>query len=210
MPSSAGLNHAVGRLAPNPFGLYDMYGNATELAVTPQDRFVDRGGDAGVSAWRARSASRYGVGHPDETNFRRGFRVAIAVSASGRKPESDQLRFQGSWQLADMEKNGNKRGEADLKEIHWVFDGSKYTLKLHTTLQEGTVSLDSSQEPKQIDLAVTAGPDKDQTYHGIFKFVDDEIVLCFPDNTRGERPKTLTAAAGSGQIVYVLKRKKPE
>jgi uncharacterized protein (TIGR03067 family) len=77
-PRSAGVNHPVGRLAPNPFGLYDMYGNAIELAVTPQNQPLDRGGDAGMSAWRSRSASRYNVDHPDETNFRRGLRVAIA------------------------------------------------------------------------------------------------------------------------------------
>ena len=85
-PNSAGLNHPVGRLAPNPFGLYDMYGNATELAITPQGQPKDRGGDAGVSAWRARSASCFNVGHPDETNFRRGFRVAIVGDLKPKTP----------------------------------------------------------------------------------------------------------------------------
>jgi uncharacterized protein (TIGR03067 family) len=74
---SSGLNHPVGRLTPNPFGLYDIYGNATELAISSQNQVMDRGGDAGVSAWRARSAIRYLADPVDETNFRRGFRVVV-------------------------------------------------------------------------------------------------------------------------------------
>ncbi|HXD88301.1 MAG TPA: hypothetical protein VN641_17565 [Urbifossiella sp.] len=34
-------------MAANPFGLHDVYGNAVELAFTPQGRPIDRGGDAG-------------------------------------------------------------------------------------------------------------------------------------------------------------------
>ncbi|HEY2785182.1 MAG TPA: SUMF1/EgtB/PvdO family nonheme iron enzyme [Fimbriiglobus sp.] len=83
MPLADGLNHPVGRLSANPFGLRDVYGNAIELAFTPQGRPMDRGGDAGMSAWRSRSASRYEANHPDETNFRRGFRVAATGNLKG-------------------------------------------------------------------------------------------------------------------------------
>jgi serine/threonine protein kinase/formylglycine-generating enzyme required for sulfatase activity len=112
-PQSAGLNHPVGRLAPNPFGLYDMYGNATELVVTPQNRVMDRGGDAGVSAWRSRSATRWLCDPANETNFRRGFRVAIVelkpktpadttvlqalrdeVTAKERVVQNDEVRYE--------------------------------------------------------------------------------------------------------------------
>jgi hypothetical protein len=79
-------------MAANPFGLHDVYGNAVELAFTPQGRPIDRGGDAGMSAWRSRSASRYDVDHPDETNFRRGFRVAVVGNLKGKNapPPRDQ------------------------------------------------------------------------------------------------------------------------
>ena len=68
---------SVGRLSPNLFGLYDMYGNASQLTVSPQDQPVDRGGDAGVSARRARSATRFSAIIRMRRTFVAGFRVAM-------------------------------------------------------------------------------------------------------------------------------------
>jgi uncharacterized protein (TIGR03067 family) len=54
---------------------------------------------------------------------------------------------------------------------------------------------------------VTAGPDKGKTYRGIYKFVDDELVLCFPGDTAAERPKEFSGNVGKGQALYALKKK---
>lgn len=79
VPHSSGMNQPVGRLAANPFGLFDVYGNATELTTTPQQTVVERGGQAGESAQRARSAWRVPVEKVNETHARRGLRVVCKV-----------------------------------------------------------------------------------------------------------------------------------
>ncbi len=86
LPHSNGKFYPVGRWAANPFGLFDMHGNAAELAVTPQEAAVERGGRSTESPLRARSAWRIPVEKAPETHFRRGFRVAIVGDLKVNQP----------------------------------------------------------------------------------------------------------------------------
>ena len=47
---------------------------------------------------------------------------------------------------------------------------------------------------------------KGATQKGLFVFEKDSLRICF--GQEGKRPKELTAKAGSGQAMYVLKREK--
>lgn len=96
-PEAKAGTHAVGRKAPNRWGLYDMLGNvfewvqdawhdsyegaptdgsASEAPEAPADRVV-RGGSWGGYARYCRSAYRYG-GSPDDRDVTLGFRCARA------------------------------------------------------------------------------------------------------------------------------------
>ena len=72
------------------------------------------------------------------------------------------------------------------------------------------MTLDPSKDPRQIDFAVTARDVKGKTYRGIYKFLDDELLLCFPVAARPPvpDPRGISGNAGNGQALYVLKKKK--
>jgi uncharacterized protein (TIGR03067 family) len=128
-----------------------------------------------------------------------------AFTVAGCKQDADLKGLQGVWLMTAAEADGVKVTPSEAK---WVFKDNTYTLKVGTMLQEGTVTLDPTKKPKSIDLTVTTGTDKGLTYRGIYKFVDDELLLCFPKDTKAERPKELSGNAGNGQTLTVLKRKK--
>jgi uncharacterized protein (TIGR03067 family) len=134
--------------------------------------------------------------------------IALPLRAESPKaPDAkDELtKFAGVWLLSVAEQDGRKGNSADLK---WVFEGDKSTLKNGTQVEEAAVKLGPGRSPKWIDLEVTSGKNKGQTYQGIYKFVDDELLLCFPKDTKSERPAEFSGNAGNGQTLTILKRKK--
>jgi formylglycine-generating enzyme required for sulfatase activity len=78
--------HRVGRRRANPFGLYDMLGNAEELCDWEKDgRQLSRGGHVNLEPWLCRSASRWAF-LAGEPYYRRGFRVAIVGELKPKAP----------------------------------------------------------------------------------------------------------------------------
>ena len=86
VPHASGKHHPVGQLAANPFGLFDMYGNAGELVLTAHGEEYQRGGTAGESPLRGRSASRVPVRGDLDPIWTRGFRVAVVGDLKGKLP----------------------------------------------------------------------------------------------------------------------------
>jgi len=66
----------VGLKSPNAFGLFDLAGNASEMALDPSGKMILRGGNAGCLPHQLRSAARERENHSDPT-YRNGFRIAI-------------------------------------------------------------------------------------------------------------------------------------
>ena len=100
--------------------------------------------------------------------------VLIAASAGNDAAKKDLEKFQGNWQLISMERDGKKTPPEDAKKITLTIQGDKFILRKDAvTISEGTMKLDATKKPKQINETLTTGPNKGKIFSAIYE-VDDE------------------------------------
>lgn len=115
--------------------------------------------------------------------------------------DPDQEKLQGKWTVESFVYNGLPVDE--LKNAVRQFSGDKYTLT-PTSGEEfnGTIKLDSSQKPKQIDLQLS-----DRTLQGIYEIEGDTLRMSYALEG-DERPTELASQPDSGVVLVVHKRAK--
>jgi uncharacterized protein (TIGR03067 family) len=122
------------------------------------------------------------------------------------KKEMDQL--QGTWTVASGEHNGEKVPEEQIKLIKLTIKDDKMTVKRgDETIFAGTVKVDPTTNPKQIDVTVTEGEGKGKTRQAIYALDGDTMKLCHGEDDQ-PRPKELASKKADNTALMVLKRAK--
>ncbi len=79
--------------------------------------------------------------------------VPWRLVAAEPKSANDAKNLQGTWQAVDLEANGEKRPDDQMKELQIVFKGDEvFAIKPDGEGRKVKFKLDSSKTPKAIDL----------------------------------------------------------
>lgn len=112
--------------------------------------------------------------------------------------------LQGSWTIDAMEVDGQEMPDA-MVAGRIVVQGDRFTSLGMGAVYEGTLRLDASTAPRQIDMKFDAGPEKGNSNPGIYELNGDAWRLCLA--TRGSvRPRSFATMAGSGFALETLTR----
>jgi uncharacterized protein (TIGR03067 family) len=136
--------------------------------------------------------------------------IGLSPAVSGEKdsPAAKELaKLQGTWKRASVEVDGKKPPPQVLEFVTLTVEGDRYTLEQAGQKRTGTLKLDPTKTPKQIDFVETAGPDKGKTFVGIYEIDGDTWRYCLPASGK-VRPREFDGAEGSRQGLYVNKRRK--
>jgi uncharacterized protein (TIGR03067 family) len=114
----------------------------------------------------------------------------------------DQEKIQGTWTLTAGERNGKALPDEVIKHIKLIFSGQQLITKNKDRKTEATFSLDSSKEPKEIDLDMDGNIGK-----GIYQLEGDTLKIAHGEV--GDARPTEFPKAGSGLTVLSLRREKP-
>lgn len=123
------------------------------------------------------------------------------LAGADDKKELDQ--FKGTWDITGFEAPG---GPPEMKGT-FTFDGKDLAIKAGEQDHKGTVALDSSKTPKEIDVTPGDGPDTGKIMKGIYSLNKDELKICLARTGR-DRPKTLDGKPDAGSFMVTLKRAK--
>ena len=123
-------------------------------------------------------------------------------------PKTDLDRFQGTWQLVSATQDGNVLPQDKVKQTTIVFKGDTFRfpgLAEYATSKAGTVKLDETTTPKEMDAIST---DK-EVMLGIYVLQQNGYKVCFAPAGK-PRPTEFNSTPGGGQILQSWERQNKE
>ena len=139
--------------------------------------------------------------------------AAVVVSLPADNPQDPASKkdldgLQGTWKLVSAMRDGEalpkdkvKKTTIVIKDDTFLFpDSAEYA-----TSKEGTIKLDATTKPKQMDATST----EKEVMLGIYELDGDRYKVCFAP-TGKPRPSEFASKSGSGNLLQVWKRKKKE
>jgi uncharacterized protein (TIGR03067 family) len=144
--------------------------------------------------------------------------VAALLLASGASyadpPRNDRELLEGAWALQTLEINGDKIPLEDFQvgkemEARLVIKGGEYVFHLGKSMEAFTYKTNPAAKPMEIDLTVGSGPQKGQTYRGIYRLEADTYTVCRNVEPGKDRPSGFATKPGSGLMIVVWKRLNP-
>lgn len=117
--------------------------------------------------------------------------------------------LQGAWTVTTLEMDGRQVPSGMLGGARIVVQGDRFTSTGMGATYEGTLELDASSTPRQINMKFSVGPEKGNINPGIYDLQGNTLKLCLA--TRGDaRPSSFASAPGSGVAFETLTRGEPE
>ncbi len=125
----------------------------------------------------------------------------------GAAPNDSPL--QGTWTIVSLEVNGETINVSGMKEARLTVAGERYSFRMGETRLEMTYKVDPAKKPSTLDMTITEGPMKGQTYHAIYRLANGELTICRHVEPDKDRPTEFASAPRSGLMVIVWKRQTP-
>lgn len=139
------------------------------------------------------------------------FLFTAVIALADDKNSNDAKNLQGTWQAVDLEGNGEKSPDDQIKELQVVFKGDEvFAVKPDGEGRKVKFKLDSSKTPNAIDLIAIDGSDQGKTGAGIYSLNNGRLRLCvnlFGKDTT-QRPTEFKTQSGDGVVFATLEREK--
>ena len=159
-----------------------------------------------------------------ETNIRllaRPWRIAMRTHApivmvvgmliAADAPKDDLHKLQGTWSLVSAVRDGKDVPDDEVNLTTLVIHGNTFTFPEDArvaTGPSGTFTIDPSRTPRAIGATPSSGPNKGETWLGIYEVMGDLYKVAFAPPGKA-RPTRYVSEPGSGQLHSVWRRGTP-
>jgi uncharacterized protein (TIGR03067 family) len=117
----------------------------------------------------------------------------------------EKKRLEGTWKVVAVEKEGKQAPPEAVKGLKWVITADKIVWT-DERKSDFLYKLDPTKKPKAIDLIFPERRTEDTL--AIYSLEGDDLKVCVKAKGEG-RPSEFAAKAGTGQMLYILKRERP-
>ena len=142
------------------------------------------------------------------------FRLLVVLAAvlsfspaarSGDAKDGDTV--QGAWLPAEAELAGKPFPDA-IRKIKLVLKDDKYTVTVGEQVDQGTIKLNRTAQPKEMDITGAEGPNKGKTILAIYERDGDMLRICY-DLSGKSRPTEFKTREGTQLFLVTYRRQKP-
>jgi uncharacterized protein (TIGR03067 family) len=127
--------------------------------------------------------------------------TAVLKQLLGKEAPADQDKLQGTWIVVSAEKDG----KIDLrrKGAKVTYKGDTFARQMPKANARGTFKLDPTGKIKAMDITYVEGPEKGETWAGIYSVDGDTLKLCY---AAVGRPRPTEFTSKQGQLLILLER----
>jgi len=132
--------------------------------------------------------------------------LSLPVNNIQAGDQQDLEKFQGTWKLVSATRDSKALADDKVKQTTIVFKGDTFRfpeLAEYATSKEGTIKLDATKTPKQMDATSTGG----EVMLGIYDLEGNRYKVCFAPVGK-PRPSEFVSTPGSGYILQFWERPK--
>jgi uncharacterized protein (TIGR03067 family) len=134
--------------------------------------------------------------------------VLSLLSSAWSGDAKDDRALDGTWLALAAELGGKPFPDEVRKAIKLVVKDGKYTVTVGKQVDQGTVKLNPSAKPKELDITGSDGPNKGKTFLAIYERDGDTLRVCYDLGGMG-RPTEFKTEAGTPRFLVTYKREKP-
>jgi uncharacterized protein (TIGR03067 family) len=121
---------------------------------------------------------------------------------------ADDLKgLEGKWKVETAEAGGKALESEEMKELLVTIAGDRYEVQVKDKTDRGTLKLNETQKPKEMDATDTEGDDVGKVIKAIYELKGDTLRVCYAFNG-AERPKEFTTKADSPILLVTYRREK--
>jgi uncharacterized protein (TIGR03067 family) len=134
--------------------------------------------------------------------------MMLGMLLAADTPKDDMDKLQGTWSLVAAVRDGKDVPDDEVDRTTLAIKGNAFTFPKDTrvgTGPSGTFTVDPSRTPKTIDATPSSGPNKGQTWLGIYVIVGDLYKVAFAPPGKA-RPTQFVSEPGTGRLHSVWKR----
>jgi uncharacterized protein (TIGR03067 family) len=117
---------------------------------------------------------------------------SLALGFADDAADKALKELEGTYTVKSLEKDGKPAPDEVAKSFESVaIKDGKLLLKIGGEEKSASLKLDPSKTPAHLDLSPLDGPEKGNTFPGLYKFEKGELTIVMVE--KGDRPKELTS-----------------
>lgn len=144
------------------------------------------------------------------TGFLLTLSVFLASAIAEDETEKDLKKMAGDWVAVSMQLNGKKQPEATIKAVRLTINGDKYNTVVGKEKDEGTLKIDATKSPREMDITSNVGPNKGQAIPCIYELKGNELKVSYAFNGTPRATDFKPGEDGKGVVMLITYKRAPK